>query len=291
MTALFGLACPIDGSPLAQMGNSLRCSQGHHFDIARQGYVNLLPVQFKRSKQPGDSKEMVRARTHFLNLGYFQPIAQELNQRIISSMAQASEPMCFLDAGCGDGYYLAELDQALKAHLQNTKNSEYPQLIGLDISKWAIQAACKRNKNITWVVGTNKHLPVPAHSLDCIICGFGFPHFPAFATALKSSGYVMTVEAGPNHLIELRHVLYESIKPSELSEKETSNIDTQPFELTQQQPLSYKIASVPQTDLNVLMEMTPHYYRAQSEGIKAARALSSLDITIDVIFKTYCVMP
>ena len=61
------LACPIDGNKLEQNDGQLVCENGHTFDIARQGYVNLLPVQHKRSKQPGDSKAMVLARTAFLN--------------------------------------------------------------------------------------------------------------------------------------------------------------------------------------------------------------------------------
>jgi len=63
------LACPIDGKRLESREKQLVCENGHVFDVARQGYVNLLPVQHKRTKDPGDSKEMVLARAQFLNTG------------------------------------------------------------------------------------------------------------------------------------------------------------------------------------------------------------------------------
>ena len=64
------LACPLDGLPLQSTGTAWRCASGHSFDIASQGYTNLLPVQHKRSRDPGDSKEMVAARRRFLTAGF-----------------------------------------------------------------------------------------------------------------------------------------------------------------------------------------------------------------------------
>ena len=69
------LCCPIDASPLMMDGLSLICENGHRFDVARQGYVNLLGPKDKRSKDPGDSKDMVSARAAFLNADFYQPLA------------------------------------------------------------------------------------------------------------------------------------------------------------------------------------------------------------------------
>ena len=41
------LICPICGSKLNTFDKSLVCAGHHCFDIARQGYVNLLTVQQK----------------------------------------------------------------------------------------------------------------------------------------------------------------------------------------------------------------------------------------------------
>ncbi len=56
ITAFQALACPLDGDPLLRHGTSWRCAAGHSFDISAQGYTHLLPVQQKRSRDPGDSK-------------------------------------------------------------------------------------------------------------------------------------------------------------------------------------------------------------------------------------------
>ena len=78
------LACPIDGLQLEPHEKQLVCENGHVFDIARQGYVNLLPVQHKRTKHPGDSKAMVLARTQFLNSGIYKHIAKKLTELVSS---------------------------------------------------------------------------------------------------------------------------------------------------------------------------------------------------------------
>ena len=137
------LACPIDGLKLVNDVKQWMCPNGHSFDIARQGYVNLLSVQYKRSKHPGDSKEMVVARTHFLNAGFYQPLARAIVQQV-DSLITNHDPFCLLDAGCGEGYYFDYIFQSLNASEKNIDLS----FVGLDISKQAIFQASKRNKNI-----------------------------------------------------------------------------------------------------------------------------------------------
>ena len=72
------LICPICGSKLNTFDKSLVCSGHHCFDIARQGYVNLLTVQQKHSLHPGDTREQVLSRRAFLEAGYYAPIAEAL---------------------------------------------------------------------------------------------------------------------------------------------------------------------------------------------------------------------
>ena len=62
-------SCPLCHAPLSRGDNYYSCPQRHQFDLAKEGYVNLLPVQFKRSRDPGDSAEMMQARRAFL-VGY-----------------------------------------------------------------------------------------------------------------------------------------------------------------------------------------------------------------------------
>ena len=94
------LICPIDGSPLLLVNNALSCANGHQYDIGKPGYANLLSAQHKRSKAPGDSKEMVNARSAFLSEGFYDPIASELAELV---GAQIQKDLTLVDAGCGEG--------------------------------------------------------------------------------------------------------------------------------------------------------------------------------------------
>ncbi len=191
------LACPLDGAPLRQDGAVWCCPSGHSFDSAREGYINLLPVQNKRSRDPGDSKEMVAARRRFLDAGHYQPIASTVARMVLDGLPERA---ACLDAGCGEGYYLRRLADA--AHGRQLA------LLGLDISKWAVQAAARQQRDATWVVGSNANLPVLAQTLDRVICMFGFPVYGEFARVLKPGGELLQVDAGADHLRELREVIY-----------------------------------------------------------------------------------
>lgn len=98
--------CPVCGAVLEPQGTAWRCVQGHCFDVARQGYVNLLTVTQKHSRHPGDTREMVAARRAFLDAGWYAPIAKTLADLVRRFCPEAAS---VLDAGCGEGYYLSQL--------------------------------------------------------------------------------------------------------------------------------------------------------------------------------------
>ena len=123
ITPFQALACPLDGAPLRRHGGALRCGRGHSFDLASQGYVNLLPVQNKRSLDPGDSKLMVAARRRFLNAGHYAPIAAAVGRAVLAGRPGDAPTAC-LDAGCGEGYYLRQLAAADVKKLERKGNQE-----------------------------------------------------------------------------------------------------------------------------------------------------------------------
>lgn len=269
------LACPLDGQPLTLGDTAWRCAAGHSFDSARQGYVNLLPVQQKRSQDPGDSKAMVAARQRFLQAGYYQPLTERICRQLMERTDQSSGEDVFscLDAGCGEGYYLRQLASRVPVDLA---------LIGLDISKWAVMAAARQdNKHLPfsrWVVGSNAHLPVQPAALDCVLCMFGFPVYREFARVLKSGGVLLQVEAGPQHLRELREVIYPQLKPERSAALEAP----EGFTYLGEETLSYPIRLEGQETIADLLAMTPHLYRASAEGRARAAALDQLALTVDV---------
>ena len=272
------LACPIDGEKLTLNDKQFICVNGHSFDIAKQGYVNLLPVQHKRSKDPGDSKEMVIARANFLNTGVYEPIAKKLCEIALSFVVDARQ-LCFMDAGCGEGYYFDYAYNYFKKIEGNNKLS----FIGLDISKNAIVESAKRNKHITWVVGTNRQPPVSNNSVDLILCVFGFHSFNGFKKVLKNNSNIILVEAGVDHLKELREIIYTEVKktaPPSLSVAEELG-----FKLIDTQVLNFKTGNINNQAINQLLLMTPHFFRANKEGQETAMNLQELNLTVDVIFR------
>lgn len=272
VTPFNNVICPIDGLPLISNNSSWLCTQGHSFDIAKQGYTNLLPVQHKRSLDPGDHKDMVESRRRFLNAGYYQPIADAVNRAVLSGqfLRPASlDSLCCLDAGCGEGYYLRQLANA------STKHSL--ALIGLDISKWAVLAAAKQDKRANWIVASNAHLPLPSASLDWLLCLFGFPVYPEFARVLKPGGLLLQVDSGSAHLRQLREIIYPMQKP-EGSDKTAT---PEEFTLASRETVSYSVDLQGADTITDLLAMTPHFYRINAEGRAKAAALTELTLTVD----------
>lgn len=270
------LVCPLDGAVLrlAEHGGAWVCSKGHSFDIAKQGYVNLLPVQHKRSKDPGDSKAMVAARREFLQCGFYQPIAKAISAVVrAEAAARVDAEPCFtvLDAGCGEGYYLREL-------LEDADIQRYPiAAVGLDISKWAVMAASKTLDDVRWIVGTNAHLPIADQSIDCVLCVFGFPVPSEFLRVLKPHGCLLMVEPDAGHLHELKNVIYADVN------QESERILTLDGFIHKESSHVQYLAELPNNQqIQNLFSMTPHYYRASAEGKQRVAELASLKVQVAV---------
>ncbi len=272
------LACPLDGAPFGAYGKTLRCPNHHSFDEARQGYVHLLPVQHKKSREPGDSLAMVEARSRFLDGGVYRPIAEQVNALALNQLP-AVEQLCIVDAGCGEGYYLVNLLAALAQQGGGVSAS----LIGFDIAKPAVVAAARRNKQITWLVASNRNPPLLPATVDMILCMFGFPDFAAFRKILKPGGVVIVVDAGSEHLLELRQVIYPEVRKSPPPSLEKA--EQQGFSLQETRELRYLTAPLDRQQLADLLVMTPHLYRATREGKEAAAKLDKVRLTVDVVFR------
>lgn len=271
------LLCPLCREHLIQTGNQLSCANRHCFDLARQGYVNLLPVQKKKSKDPGDSPDMVEARHHFLEAGYYDAIAEQLLSLLRDLPITPTHTI--LDSGCGEGFYLRQIASALKAD-----NSSLT-LFGLDISKPAIQLAVKSPQEIGWLVGSGRGAPVRNGALDTILCIFGFCFYADFAQLLKPGGTLIRIDAGPDHLKELRERIYPELKPARAFDYQSAT--DAGFVLKQEKTLQFHLPPLDMPTVQALMAMTPHLYRANKTLLAGLQASDLPEILVDVVFRTF----
>lgn len=262
------ILCPICAAPLVREPTRFFCQAGHSFDVARQGYVNLLPVSQKHSKCPGDTRQQVAARKEFLDGGYYLPVAQMLRD-----LLAAEAPNTLLDVGCGEGYYLSYVQQSLPA-LEG---------IGIDISKDAVRYAAVRNKQALFLTATASHLPFPDGSFDALSSMFALTLQEEFGRVLRPGGVFVQVTAGEDHLLGLKSIIYPEIH------RKTAN--SQPelpgYVLEQTQMLEFSFTLESGEDVLRLLGMTPHVMRITAEGMARARETQQLADRAQVCFRVY----
>ncbi|GAA5524946.1 23S rRNA (guanine(745)-N(1))-methyltransferase [Microbulbifer aestuariivivens] len=186
--------CPLCRLPLACREQSWQCDNGHTFDRAREGYVNLLPVQRKHSKEPGDSAEMLRARRGFLEAGHYRPLADA-----ITALLPFESGRQLLDVGCGEGYYTRQLRRA---------GWPADALAGVDIAKAGVRMAAKSQPGSQYVVAGNFDLPLATDSVDHILRVFAPGDAGELSRVLNPGGSIVDVAPGPEHLWSLKQALY-----------------------------------------------------------------------------------
>ncbi|HGH3645927.1 TPA: putative RNA methyltransferase [Acinetobacter baumannii] len=253
------LMCPVCRQRLELVSKTWRCEQGHSFDIAKQGYVNLHVVQHKHSKNPGDTPESVDARRAFLQGGYYQP----LQQAVVHLLKDLKAKMV-LDIGCGEGYYTSAMQQVVE------------QCIGVDIAKNAVQRAAKLNDKVTWVVGTGATLPVVNQSMD--VCTSLFSPIPQteILRVLKDDGYLIVVTPATDHLYAMREALFEQVNPH-TPQKFVEQLQDL-FELKEQQVIDAPLV-LDQQALKNLIAMTPYAYKASPERRMQLEQRAHLQVT------------
>ena len=261
------LLCPICKEILKKEEKAWVCPNRHSFDIARQGHVNLLPVQSKRSLNPGDTKEQVISRREFLDGGFYAPIADAL-------CAMAKDNGCsgpILDVGCGEGYYSAGLAKVLGA-----------ELLGLDISKEAVRYAAGRYKDADWICASAARLPVEDHSAGLLTSLFALTVPEEFKRVLRPDGAFIQVLAAEDHLLGLKSIIYP-----QLHHKEKFTTPQIPgFSLVQSRNLQFTF-TVEGAQVQNLLSMTPHVYRIGKEGAGRLRETERLTDTASCVLNLY----
>ena len=241
--------CPLCQQPLQQSMRTWRCENRHAFDEAKSGYLNLLPVQNKKSKQPGDDKTMVNARRQFHDAKGYEPLMAALVEVIQKHYAGPSDVRLF-DAGCGEGSYLGYIAQALQDAERKVNAS------GCDIAKHAVDLAAKRYKNCHFAVASSAHLPLEDNSQDVVLQVFAPGSNAEYQRVIAPGGLLIAVDPAENHLWSIKQAIYDNPRQHKVAFASRAG-----FSQLIEQRLSFTVdLSDPQTRQG-LLEMTPYYWR------------------------------
>ena len=261
------LLCPICHEQLKIADRQYVCPQNHSFDIARQGYVNLLTVQQKHSLNPGDTREQVLSRREFLEAGFYTPICETL----IKTAKELGITGQILDVGCGEGYYSSRLADALGA-----------ELTGLDISKEAVRCAAAKYKGKQWLCATAAHIPVEDGSVSLLTSLFALTLPEEFHRVLAEGGYYFQVLAAQDHLLGLKGIIYD-----QLNFKDKDTVPELPgFELVQSIPIRFEFTVEGQQVQNLFF-MTPHVFRIGKAGAERLKKCERLTDTASCVLNVF----
>ena len=265
--------CPICKQKFTQKDRTLVCPNGHAFDMAKQGYVNLLRPGKGGSVRHGDDKLMVRARTAFLDAGFYDALRDAVTKEVL---AHAQKDVTLLDAGCGEGFYTAHIRQAL---LDAEKE---PSIYGIDVSRDAVHACAVRDRGIRLAVASIFDLPKENESVDILINLFAPYDAAEFSRVLKEGGTLIRVFPRERHLWELKCAVYDTPY-----ENEIDTLALEGFTLVNETPVTFDLHLAKTEEIDALFKMTPYYYKTSREDQKKLENLQSLDTHGEFLIVTY----
>lgn len=245
--------CPVCREALVKDGNRCVCANGHSFDLAKSGYVNLLTASKKHSKNPGDGKEMVVARREFLDKGYYAPLCEA-----VALKARELGGEVYFDAGCGTGYYTSAVTSALLPSV----------CMGVDLSKFAVETTAKREKRGFFAVASVYDLPIASESVDIITNIFSPMADSEYRRILKKGGHMIYVVPGPRHLFSLKELLYEHPY-----ENEVSHPDYDGLVEVERTECSFTMTPDSNEDVESLFAMTPYFWRSPADALEKIRTM------------------
>ena len=255
------LTCPVCGHALTERERAYVCARGHSFDLAKEGYLNLLLPTQHRSRHPGDAPELCRARRAFLAAGYYAPLR--------AFVAECLQGEVVLDACCGEGYYTSAF--ASCGH----------ETYGFDIAKDMVRLAAKADRQSFYFVAGLHRIPVQSGSIDTLTHLFAPFGDAEFRRVLKPGGTLVTVIPGEEHLWQLKEALYASPYRNRETPPQTS------LHHVKTERLRYVIELRTKEDVLNLFHMTPYAYKTSRDAEEKLCALERLRTTVDFVALTY----
>lgn len=264
MTTDMGLLrCPVCGGELTLRQRVAGCAAGHRFDLAKEGYLNLLRSN-KSGDRMGDDKLSARSRRDFLNKGYYAPLKDSLLQLF------SGKNGTLLDICCGEGYYTSAL-----------ASMDGLQVYGFDISREMVRLAAKRGGAVCFVANMAS-IPVEDGSFDYATHLFAPFHEKEFSRILKPGGKLYSVVPGSHHLFGLKQAVYDT---PYLNDEALPQSDL--FDLTHTHKVCADITLLSPEDIEAVFHMTPYYYRTSPADKEKLLGYQTLQTPIEFVIGTY----
>lgn len=259
--------CPICGQPFKHVKNrQLECQLDHSFDLSRKGTLFMITHKIKSEY---DNREIWEARRKMLTLGLFDPIVEA-----ISAAMPPRENLKILDIGSGEG--------TVPAKLKQLKQNSAATLLGIDISKSAVNLATSYQNGNFFCVADLAALPFADQSFDCITDIFSPAAYQEFKRVLKPDGKIYKIIPNSDYLKELRALLYSPESEHQTYDNSgVLSLFAKNFPEFRRHDIKYTFA-FPAKDFSSLLMMTPLNWGASEQTKQHVLENPLHQITVDV---------
>ena len=284
--------CPVCTEALESGDRRLCCHNGHSFDEARQGYVNLLVGGQRRARRPGDAKEMIDARHRFLASGAYDRVSDglaHLAQRgAVAAHERGGGMPLLLDVGCGEGHHTRRVATAVREGDGGLEGVS-AVIAGIDVAKPAVALAARLDPRGWYAVASAADLPVATASVDVALNVFGPVLGPELARVVRPGGIAIAAHPGPGHLASLRALVYDEPRPHEVKDplRDTPELFVRVGTMT----VTFPIAIGEPGLLGDLFAMTPYRWHAPPDIggrlMREASGVAGFETLVDVVLSSY----
>lgn len=251
------ILCPVCKKIITKQEKTYKCINGHNFDIAKEGYLNL---NMHKSQNTGDNQTMIKARQNFLDKNHYQFLRDRINELL-------TEESSLIDLACGEGYYTS----AFKCR----------DKIGIDLSKTGLKIASKKDKNTTYLLNSIFHNPLEDKCADYVITIFAPVAKEEIYRLLKDEGRFILVKPDTDHLFELKKVLYDNPYLNEVDDIPIPKMEIEKeIKIKENRLLDHE-------DLMNLFMMTPYFNTTSALDKQKLDNINQLEITFSFIIDVY----
>ncbi len=259
------MRCPRCMGGLSDDGRSLRCANGHCYDLSAKGYANLAPDR-PQSGEKYDA-ELFKSRRAVLEAGLYKPVLDALLHMLKTRFGD--KPFAIADVGCGEGYY----SRGIKAEFANST------VFGVDLSRDAIISAARASHEPLWLVADLKRLPFADGSLDAVADVFTPADYAEFARVLAPQGELYKVLPAADHLREVREALSGELRSDGIDGERVLAHMRERAQILETVEIRHTLPLTPEQSAQVL-RMTPMTFGVTEERM---RGISLTQATVDVV--------